>query len=204
MASDVDICNLALSFLGDDASISSISPPESSIQSLYCSRFYPIARNSLLELHNWSFASKREVLSQVENNNMQWSYAYALPADMMKAISVLPQNFGIEYTDLVPYIIEQNDETIDILFTNQTDALLRYQSYVNDPNKFSALFQISLAWHLASMLAGVIIKGDEGQAQSKRCAQMMTLFMYQAANQDSAQRNINVRATHLPSWISGR
>ena len=36
MSSDVDICNLALARLGDEANIVSISPPDQSAQAGYC------------------------------------------------------------------------------------------------------------------------------------------------------------------------
>ena len=59
MASEVDICNLALSHLGDTATIASLDPPEGSAQAEHCARFYPIARDSLLEMHAWGFATSR-------------------------------------------------------------------------------------------------------------------------------------------------
>ena len=46
MATEVDICNIALAHLGDDATIASLSPPEGSAQAEKAARFYPIARNN--------------------------------------------------------------------------------------------------------------------------------------------------------------
>ena len=43
MATEVDICNLALAHLGDDATIATIKPPEGSAQAEKAARFYPIA-----------------------------------------------------------------------------------------------------------------------------------------------------------------
>ena len=65
MASVVDICNLALAHLGDDATISSIDPPEGSAQAEHCKRFYTSARDTLLQLHPWNFASKRIALAEL-------------------------------------------------------------------------------------------------------------------------------------------
>ena len=56
MASVVDICNLALAHIGDDATVSSIDPPEGSAQAEHCKRFYAIARDTMLQMHNWNFA----------------------------------------------------------------------------------------------------------------------------------------------------
>ena len=89
MATEVDICNLALANLGDDAPIATLSPPEGSAQAEKASRFYPIARNSLLAMHTWSFASKRGSLALTTNTLDQWDYAYAAPADMMSAVAII-------------------------------------------------------------------------------------------------------------------
>ena len=59
MSSEVAICNLALAHLGDSATVASIDPPEGSAQSEHCARFYPIARDALLEMHAWKFATRR-------------------------------------------------------------------------------------------------------------------------------------------------
>lgn len=90
MASEIDICNLALANLGDAATVASINPPEGSAQAEHCARFYPIARDSLLEMHDWAFAMKRVALPLLATNpTLQWSYAYGAPSDMINVISVL-------------------------------------------------------------------------------------------------------------------
>ena len=68
MASEVDICNLALGHLGDNATVSSISPPEGSAQAEHCARFYPLARDALLEMGYWNFAMRRVALAQLTMN----------------------------------------------------------------------------------------------------------------------------------------
>jgi hypothetical protein len=71
VASEVDICNLALGHIGDSATVSSINPPEGSAQAEHCSRFYPIARDSLLEMHNWGFATKRTNLALLSSEYLR-------------------------------------------------------------------------------------------------------------------------------------
>ena len=63
MASEVDICNVALGHLGDEAAISAIDPPDGSVQASHCARIYPMARDELIEMHNWRFAVKRKALA---------------------------------------------------------------------------------------------------------------------------------------------
>lgn len=97
MSSEVDICNLALGHLGDTANVTSINPPERSVQAQLCARFYPIARNTLLEMGSWGFATKRARLAALATNPTAqgtndwgtWQYAYAQPSDCINAISVI-------------------------------------------------------------------------------------------------------------------
>ena len=222
MATEIDICNLALSHLGDDATIASIKPPEGSAQAEQAARFYPIARNTLLEFHTWNFASKRTTLATVNNTIDQWEYAYVAPADMITPLAILSPTAQNDYatrmssgdtpggitSNFAPtilaghytpqqFVIEGN-----LIYTNQENALLRYQSLITDSTKFSPLFVVTLSWHLASMLAGPIIKGDQGRAESKRCTEIMTGYLTTAKQADNLQRDVSVE--HIVPWTSGR
>jgi hypothetical protein len=80
--------------------------------------------------------------------------------------------------------------------------MLRYQSLVSDPTKFTPLFVMTLSWKLASLLAGPIVKGDIGAAEAKRCMQMMAGYLSQARSSDANMRNIKVE--HIVPWSAGR
>lgn len=100
--SEVTICNLALSYLGDTATVASISPPDSSVQAQLCSRFYWVARNALLEMAAWGFATQRAQLALLWDTQAEgwmppvgwvpqtWRFGYALPSDVINALAVLP------------------------------------------------------------------------------------------------------------------
>lgn len=226
MASEVDICNLALSHLGDTATVSSINPPEGSAQSEHCHRFYPVARDSLLEMHYWNFSVRRILLASTTCDWTQWEYAYLVPSDVINFISVIPPDtaddysvkfvptdsplFAHNYSPMVqtgryvpqPFTIETKADGSQILYTNQPNAILRYTAYVEDTTLFSPLYTMTLSWHLASMLAGPIIKGDAGAAEAKRCTQMMMGYLKEAKESDSQQRSI--KPEHVVPWTSGR
>lgn len=227
MASVVDICNLALAHLGDAATVASIDPPEGSAQAEHCQRFYPIARDSLLELHSWNFAATRASLALLTNTMPEWTYIYAAPNDMLQAIAVLPPEASDDYsarimpTDAYGYTTIQNlpfnwagtyspqpfaMETLangtQIICTDQQNATLRYTRLVTDTTQFTPLFVMTLSWHLASMLAGPILKGDVGAAEAKRCAQIMASYLSQAEQSDANQRRIN--PNQIVGWMAGR
>jgi hypothetical protein len=226
MPSEVDICNLALSDLGDSATVRSIDPPEGSPQAAKCAKWYPIARNNLLEIYNWSFSLRRASLSQVESTSDQWTYSYALPTGCLNVIDILPPDAMDDYSlnfpppsssyDLYttmpliggavymprPYTTETDAEGNIILLTNQENAIARYVTRVTDTTKFSSLFTTALAKLLASMLAGPILKGLEGAKMRMQLQQEFREWMAQATTSDGAQRRIKVQ--HSVSWITGR
>lgn len=211
MASAVDICNLALGHLGDKATVASLEPPEGSAQAEHCARFYPLARDTLLELHTWNFATKRITLAQLTSAWTEWDYAYAQPADAIKLLSLVPpggtdDNVQIATTDGLyspyPYAREVDETGADVIYTDIEDAICRYIGRVEDTTRFSPLFVHTLSWHLASMLAGPIIKGDQGAAEAKRCAQMAQMWLSKAQVPDANQgRQVPV---HTVSWMANR
>lgn len=224
MASDVTIANLALGFLGDGANVASLNPPDSSVQAQLCAKFYPVARNALLEMATWSFATRRVALAAVTNPSSTWQYAYAQPANVINTLAVLPAEALDDYESSCPrpdnysygflpppvaltyepqpYATETDASGNLIILTNVENAVLRYTTLVTDANKFSPLFTEALAWKLAAMLAGPLLKGEAGAAEAKRCYQMFLTIETQAEASDANQRKVNV--TPAPAWMVGR
>lgn len=226
MASEVDIANLALAHLGDNATIASLYPPEGSAQAEHCARFYPIARDTLLEMHAWDFATKRVNLALLDISMPEWDYVYARPNDAVQIISILPadanddystryapadnlgytaNNVPIGYAGMYvpqPFQTETYSDGTQIILADQVNAVCRYVASISDTTKFSALFTTTLSWHLASMIAGPVIKGDVGAAEAKRCAQMASVYLGEARKSDSSQRQI--KPNHIVNWVAGR
>lgn len=201
MASEVEICNLALARLGDNATVASIDPPEGSAQSEHCARFYPIARDSLLELHAWRFATRRSLLSKLVADSWNWKFAYAEPTGVIKLLSVLPKDSPSDQ-DSWPFSSEGSQSGTSLILTDVEFASLRYIARVVDTTKFSPLFVDALAWLLASYLAGPVIKGDAGAAEARRCYQTFSLLLGQARTSDANQDKTDIQ--HVPDWIAVR
>lgn len=199
MASVIDICNLALAHLGDSANISDLQ--EGSAQADHCARFYPIARDAVLEMHEWGFASYREPLALLDDDTgTAWAYEYALPGNLLTAIAVLEP--GSPDSKGKPFDIETNSSGDKILFTNVEDATMRYTRRVTDPTKFTPLFTAALSRLLASYLAGPIIKGADGMQVSRAQYQMFMGEFAKAAGSDANSRHIE--HVHVPSAIEAR
>lgn len=199
MASVVQLCNMALSHIGSEARVASISPPDGSVEAGHCATFYDLARTELLEPGNWSFALKRTQLAQVENPSTVWAYAYAKPADCMRSLRVLRPNIAITVftQDRVvdPHTDDRDSATFDVegevILTNEPDAVLVYVQDVTDSTKFPASFTSSLSYLLASYLAGPIVKGNDGarlgDSMRQRALSLADVAATASANASSAE-----------------
>lgn len=207
MASVVDICNQALAHLGDSATVASIDPPEGSAQAEHCARVYPLALQSLLEMHDWVFATRRELLASVSNPSTTWLYAYAKPSTSVKTLAILASTATSDTSDSLGYTPQDFAEETDsdgniIILTNQVDATLRHVVYVNDSTKFSPLFARALGWLLAAELAGPVIKGTAGVQMAEACLKSAMYWFGLASSSDANQSQS--KAQHVPDWIAAR
>ena len=200
MSTELDICNLALSRLGDSAIVASINPPEGSAQAEHCARFYPIARGVVLEAHNWLFATRRLPLSRLDTDTFNWAYAYAVPNQTLKVISVLPPT-GSSEDDSQDYEIESGDSA-NVILTNQPDAVAKVLVLITDTTRYSYHAADAIAWLLASYLAGPLLKNEAGAAAAAKCFQAYRAVIGEAKVFDANQRRVT--PTHTPTWIGER
>lgn len=201
MASEVEIANLALAHLGDEATVASIDPPEGSPQAEHCARFYPIARDKLLEMHAWSFATRRVNLAPLDVDTWSWQFAYAKPTSCLRMLAVLPYQAGSD-DQTQAYEIETTVDGSPIILTNTELATARFIARVNDTTRFPPMFVDALARLLASYLAGPVVKGEAGRKASMDQLSAFNLAVGQAMVSDANQRDN--KPEHTPSWIGVR
>lgn len=207
MATAVDICNVALSRLGDRASLTSIDPPEGSMQADNCARFYPMARDSALEHCHWTFARTRAPLAQVNTPVFSyWQYVYALPADFLRLAGVLSQGCTLPFgsVTLVPYFLATLPNGERVLATNQPNAWLDYSRRVVDPALFPPLFASAVSYLLASHLAGPLIKGVAGARTMAAMQQAYAVEVAKAAVADANQDTLSHASAHTPASVRAR
>lgn len=181
MASDVDVCNMALSHLGSDAQVAAINPPDGSVEAGHCRRFFTLARQEALEMAAYSWTKRRATLALVDNPSTIWTYAYALPSDCIRPLRVLQlstANFSSlqvsapASVDDLNRFYESGTANFDIegrvLLTHEPDAVLLYVRDVTDPSNWSPSFVSGLSFLLASFLAGPLVKGEPGAKASQR------------------------------------
>lgn len=201
MSSTVDICNLALSHLGDAATVSSIDPPEGSSQAEHCARFYPIARDALLEMHPWNFATKRTTLAEVSDAAPDtWSYAYGTPNNCLRVLNIYPSEATSD--DEGQDFTTETDGTRTLIFTNTEVAVARYILRITDTARYTPMFVTALSYLLASYLAGPVLKGETGIKVGQA---MYKWFLTEFGKAAAASANATkFQPEHTPGFMAAR
>lgn len=207
MASVVDVCNLALSHIGDRATLSSIDPPEGSSQADHCAQFWPIARDEALTEYDWKFAShiaSPAAIDESIQSNPVWTYAYAKPSDFLVAREMVFENDTI--IALEPgsphFEMATLDDGTEVILSNYEDLSIRYTRRVNDPSRYPPKFVTAVSYLLASMLAGPVIKGRLGAQTASAMRAAWEKLASKAAVVSANQRH-GVRS-HTPAGLKAR
>jgi hypothetical protein len=204
VASDVDICNLALSHLAQEVTVTDINPSDGSFESDKCAVFYPIARDKLLEMHSWRFATYRKALTLNAVNELEgmWAYSYAVPNLCLKPLLVLPpESVNEEDARKVTFEVETTQADVDAIYTNQQDAFLKYIKRVTDTARFSPGFVVTVSWLLAHYLAGPIVKKKE---VVKWCYDNFLVEYVKATSLDASARRTNRLQTYVAGHLAAR
>lgn len=193
MPTAVDICNLALSYLGDRATVTSIDPPEGSAQADHCARFYPVAVSSLLATFPWSFAITRKRLSLLSYKPLGGGYAFALPADCVTLIEVKAYEVtGDDEEEIVTSqsAVHYTREIVNnqrAIITEYPRVWIKYVTSEVPARNFPDLFADALAYLLASKLAGVLMPGTSGAQMSAEMLKAYMLYEAKARHEDAVQ-----------------
>lgn len=159
----IDICNLALSYLGNTRSITSMS--EQSTEAILCNRFFNISRESLLKIFPWNFAVKESALTlSTAGTSNTYTYVYSYPIDCLRVLKVFSANSGNIINDYnVCYLHEDVD--IKSIVCDVVDAQISYIVDIQDSSAMPSEFIDALALTLASRLA-LPLTSDGRMAQS--------------------------------------
>ncbi len=207
VVSEVDIVNMALSYAGQAARVTSIAPLDGSVEADIAVRHYTQRVNSLLSRHRWSFATRTVATTPVTNGaTARWSYCYEIPSDYLALQSLLPP--GVTDAEAGPTpahsSVELDAGGVQRIYTDVEVALLVYTSTVTNPNLFSTLFIEALAWDLAAVFASALIKVQDGVNMQKHCLQMREMTLMGARATDADQRSIPSPFSITPTSISAR
>lgn len=153
MSSIIEICNLALSRIGNSRTINSLD--EQSKEAGLCGLHYDAAREEVLADFDWNFATKRVALADTNSAPSDWQFAYRYPTDCVRITEIMlpgmrnpPERMRVQYE-----VGSDADGEGRLIYTDQDQAWLKYIANITNVNMFDPLFRSALAWKLASEIA---------------------------------------------------
>ena len=150
--SKTKIFNIALSNLGISAPIQ--NSIEEHPQAILMNNYYELARDSVLEAHDWTFANATKELSIAEESSLNgnWQFCFTLPNDCISPRAVVDM-FDNKEKKYEPGIDSAGQK---VIYTNTNPCLLKYTKRVTNETFYTARFVNALAFYLAYLSAQVI------------------------------------------------
>jgi len=168
MASEPEICNLALMKYGDKL-ISSID--DDTKEGRACKVLYPLMRDEIMYSHPWNFAMRRVDITGaiVTAPVFGYEFAYQLPPSCLRVWELFDPNLDttssrvwlsegqLDKTHVIPEDLWEVED--DKLLTNrEEDVWIRYIFRVTETGKFNPAFVNCVATRLAAELAVYLAK----------------------------------------------
>jgi hypothetical protein len=179
MASSVEICNIAISYLGGNKIMDFT---DDSTEAELCRLNYPYCRDSVLEEINWTFATKRYRYSSPLADKPAFGYAnsFRMPTEILRIISV--------NDNIYPWALESGEVLTD---SSSIDVLAVIR--VIDSTKFSPTFVHALASYLAMEICLPLTNSSN---QYGLMAQTYAAKMKLARGNDGRQGTSDVRRSN--------
>jgi hypothetical protein len=184
LASQVQICNLALTILGADR-ITAISDNAENAKRL--TAIYFSCLEDVLRAHPWNFAIARQQLAQLATTPVfGYDYEFQLPTDCLRVVEV---NDGTNV--VTDFKIEGRK-----LLCNYTGIYIKYVSNVTDPNQYTSQFITVFSSRLAAELAYAITNNKSTQEELYK----LYLLRLQNAKETDAQESDSVNIIDEDLW----
>lgn len=198
---EVDICNLALNFLGKGI-IKSLS--ENTELARTCKLHYDRYRRILLKDYSWEFAERTMKLETVEDfgdNVKGWDYVYRYPDDCLQVLKIYDGDDRRKDDKREKFFVQTVDYRLGtkVICCNLESAYMDYVSNEEDCNYFSEEFVEALAHYLAYGMAQALT-GSEAKAQTE--LQYMQNALYQAKLRTAREREHDPSLPH--KYFDGR
>lgn len=183
---DIDICNLALMRLGQEA-ITSLTEGTNAAQA--CAVLYPSTRDKVLAWSLWPFATTRQTLARLSAvPASQYRYFYAMPTipyplrilDIDTASAAYQREIWVDPTNPV--------NQVPVLLTDATAVIVKYIARTNE-GVWSPLFVDTLSLWLAIDLAPAITgKASLRESLQKELDLQLRKLEAEAGHQDEPRR----------------
>lgn len=147
------IYNIVLHNLGVSAPIHDTEQEDP--RAILLNNYYEMARDTVLEAHEWSFANtfKELSISFSKSPDPNYLYAFTYPNDCIAPRAIISPDDKKEKC-FTPAINENGEQ---IILTNTNPGILRYTRRIENETFFSGSFKSALGFYLAYLSAQVIV-----------------------------------------------
>lgn len=199
MASLVAIWNKALSgCLGERAAIS--QPDEQSAAAAVCRLHYDTTRDTLLAMHDWTFARRRVSLADIGSPPQLWGFRYQLPAQCIRDRRITPAMIGQAVRYEIASDVDDQGGDIQVLYADVSPAELVYTARVTNTELYPPMFVEALAWSLAAAAADSITASKSRQDMAIKRASEWAAY----ARADDMNRGMAGEIQPLPESLRVR
>lgn len=187
MVSNIQICNMALSQIGDDYTISSFDDEIKTAR--YSNIFYEPTRDLVLRSYPWRFALKRaSVPALAEKPAWGYSAQYQLPVDCLRVWSLRDNT-------------EEFEVEGDKILANHQGALdFLYIKKITDPNLFDTMFVECLVLKLAAKLSVPLKNSTTSKDSFEAAFEKQIREARSASSMEASQKQIEV----FNGWVEAR
>jgi len=184
MASNVSICNLALTVLGADR-ITALSDTSENAKRL--TAIYDSCLEDVLRAHPWNFAIVRSQLALLSSTpTFGYDYEFQLPSDCLRVVEVS------DGTNLITdFKIEGRK-----LLCGDDSVYIKYIGNITDPNQYTSQFIFVFSSRLAAEIA-YAVTNNKSTAQELYQLYMQRL---QNAKETDAQESDSVNVIDEDQW----
>jgi len=147
-ASAIEICNMMLTWLSTKQIVT--FEDSNSKESEFCNANYDPSRRSVLEIREWSFATKRIELNALADSPVfGYDYKFLLPDKSLRILGVYnPLDSGSSNPATETHKIE-NDDGAQVILANIDTIHVKYIFDQTNPVLFSPAFDQALAAYMA-------------------------------------------------------
>lgn len=204
-AGKLDICNMALGFIGS-RTIASLT--ENTPEAVWCALFWDRARRAALEDYPWNFATRRVRLAEKAagpgegipgeipeggGEAGRWRHCYALPDGCLRVLGV-----GGDAGGSAPFRPRGGGAGVVIL-SDEPGAWLEGIFDTPDVSLWSELFVMVMARRLACLIAIPLLKNNPGKL--RELEQLYRLALPKATGRDAAEER---RGPQSDAWLQAR
>jgi len=167
MATDIEICNLALQKIGEDNYITTLADATKAARELNLA--YGLQRDAELRAHLWKFSLFRAELTAESGapDPSPYAYEYELPDDFLRLIEL--QDYRLPYpTQPEQYQFRMGDDGTVIETDIESPLRIRYVALVTETARYDPMFVQVLACSIAVQVCEAITQSTAKRDRAER------------------------------------